>query len=85
MTAVGAGYFAAADEPRRLWPHDGLVPMASGRADEVPAAVLPEVERHSFPDHVHSIFFADAFGLPWERALTWDPEVFAVVDAALDL
>lgn len=31
----------------------------------------------------HSIFFADAFGLPWERALTWDPEVFAVVDDAL--
>ena len=58
--------------------------MASGRADGVPAAVLPRVERHSFPDHVHSIFFADGFGLPWERALTWDPAVFEVVDAALE-
>lgn len=83
VTAIGAGFCAAADEPRQLWPHDGLVSLASGRADEVPATVLPIVERHSFPDHVHSIFFAEGFGLPWERALTWDPAVFAVVDAAL--
>lgn len=85
VTAIGAGYFAAAADPVQLWPHDGLVSMTSGRADEVPAAVLPEVDRQSFPDHVHSIFFAEGFGLPWERALTWDPEVFAVVDRALGL
>ena len=85
VTAIGAGYFAAADEPRQLWPHDGLVSMTSGRADGVPAAVLPDVTRHSFPDHVHSIFFAEGFGLPWERALTWDPEVFAVIDGALEI
>ncbi|KQR23079.1 esterase/lipase family protein [Microbacterium sp. Leaf151] len=83
VTAIGAGYFAAATEPAQLWPHDGLVSLTSGRADEIPAAVLPTVERHSFSDHVHSIFFAEAFGLPWDRALTWDPEVFAVVDRAL--
>jgi hypothetical protein len=47
--------------------------------------VAPLIDRHSFPDHVHSIFFADAFGQPWERALTWDPEVFAVVDTALGI
>ncbi|CAH0152700.1 alpha/beta hydrolase [Microbacterium sp. Bi128] len=85
VTAIGAGYFAAADEPRQLWPHDGLVSMTSGRADGVPAAVLPDVTRHSFPDHVHSIFFAEGFGLPWERALTWDPEVFAVIDGAREI
>jgi pimeloyl-ACP methyl ester carboxylesterase len=83
VTAIGAGYFSAATEPAQLWPHDGLVSLRSGRADAVSAAVLPLVERHSFPDHVHSIFFAEAFGLPWERALTWDPAVFAVVDEAL--
>jgi len=82
VTAIGAGFFAAAAEPQRLWPHDGLVSLASGRADDVPVEVVPLLERHSFPDDVHSIFFAEAFGLPWERALTWDPEVFAVVDAA---
>lgn len=85
VTALGAGYFSAAVEPTQLWPHDGLVSMRSGRADDVPAVVLPRVERHTFPDDVHSIFFADAFGLPWERALTWNPSVFAVVDAALGI
>lgn len=83
VTAIGAGFFAHGVEPRQLWPHDGLVSLWSGRADAVPAAVLRDVDRHSFPDDVHSIFFADAFGLPWERALTWDPAVFAVVDGAL--
>jgi len=85
VTAIGAGYFAAATEPTQLWPHDGLVSLRSGRADDVPLEVAPVVERHSFPDHVHSIFFADAFGLPWERALTWDPGVFALVDSALGI
>ncbi|WP_150957894.1 lipase family alpha/beta hydrolase [Microbacterium testaceum] len=85
VTAIGAGFFAAATEPIQLWPHDGLVSLRSGRADDVPAAVVPRIDRRSFPDHVHSIFFADAFGLPWERALTWDPRVFDVVDAAREI
>lgn len=85
VTAVGAGRFGSADRPRQLWPHDGLVSQLSARADEVPAAVLPRVSRHTFSDDVHSIFFADAFELPWERAITWDPEVFAVVDDAIDV
>lgn len=85
VTAIGTGYFSAVTEPVQLWPHDGLVSLTSGRGDEVPAAVLPEVVRHSFLDDVHSIFVAEAFGLPWERALTWDPAVFAVMNAALGL
>jgi len=59
------------------------VALRSARADDVPVDVLPRVVRRSFEDDVHSIFFADAFDLPWERALTWDPEVFSVVDTAL--
>jgi len=34
-------------------------------------------------DDVHSILFAQQLGLPWERALTWDPEVFGIVETAL--
>lgn len=83
VTAVGAGHFGSADRPRQLWPHDGLVSQQSARADEVPSAVLPHVTRHTFAGDVHSIFFADAFGLPWERAITWDPAVFTVVDEAI--
>jgi pimeloyl-ACP methyl ester carboxylesterase len=82
VTLVAGRYFAAATEPSLLWPHDGLVSLRSARADLVGADVLPTRESHEFDD-VHSIFFADAFGLDWTRALTWDPEVFAVVEAAL--
>ncbi|WP_136054105.1 alpha/beta hydrolase [Microbacterium sp. K24] len=83
VTAVAAGRFRSAERPRQLWPHDGLVSQQSARADEVPPAVLPNVSRRTFADDVHSIFFADAFDLPWERAITWDPEVFDVVDDAI--
>ncbi|WP_314431711.1 hypothetical protein [Microbacterium lacticum] len=31
----------------------------------------------------HSIFFANGFDLPWERAPTWDAAVFEIVDSAL--
>ena len=30
-----------------------------------------------------SIFFANGLDLPWERAPTWDPAVFEIVDSAL--
>lgn len=56
--------------------------MPSALASSVPATVLPNRTLHQFAD-VHSIYFADRFGLPWETALTWDPAVLAVVAAAL--
>lgn len=83
VTVVGAGYSDAAATPTRLWPHDGLVSLRSARAEDVPATVLPSVTRHTLAADVHSIFFADSFGLSWERALTWDPEALALVDDAL--
>lgn len=83
VTVVGAGYFSAATSPRRLWPHDGLVALRSALAEDVPVGVLPRVTRHTVAGDVHSIFFADGFGLPWERALTWDPAVLQLVDDAL--
>lgn len=82
VTVIAGHYFAAATEPDSLWPHDGLVARRSALAVEVPESALPHRTAAEFDD-VHSIFFADAFGLPWTRALTWDPEVFAAVDDAL--
>jgi hypothetical protein len=32
---------------------------------------------------VHSIYFSHLLDLPWERALTWDPDVLASVIHAL--
>jgi hypothetical protein len=82
VTLLAGSYFHAATAPERLWPHDGLVAMSSALATSVSAEVLPDRREHRFDD-VHSIFVADAVGLPWDRALTWDPSVFEVVDGAL--
>ncbi|PKQ22626.1 MAG: hypothetical protein CVT65_12310 [Actinobacteria bacterium HGW-Actinobacteria-5] len=57
-----------------IWPHDGLVTRASALASGVPTEVLPHRSEHVYPD-AHSIFLCDLTGLPWERALTWDPDV----------
>ena len=64
-------------------PNDGLVATASALADEVSARVLPRRVAHTFPD-AHSVFFGDLLGLPWARALTWDPAVLQVVIAAIE-
>jgi len=82
VTVVAGTYFDAASEPELLWPHDGLVPRVSALASRVSADVLPGAARAEFDD-VHSIYFADRFGLPWERALTWDPAVLDLVVDAL--
>ncbi|MFG6501750.1 lipase family alpha/beta hydrolase [Microbacterium sp. P05] len=82
VTVIAGDHFRAFDEPAALWPHDGLVALRSASAHDVPAAALPNAELLVVPD-VHSIFFADAAGLPWERALTWDPEVLAAVAASV--
>ncbi|MFG6446058.1 lipase family alpha/beta hydrolase [Microbacterium sp. P07] len=82
VTVIAGDHFAAHDQPTALWPHDGLVALRSASATDVPAAVLPTPQRLVLPD-VHSIFFADAAGLPWERALTWDPDALAAVAAAV--
>lgn len=82
VSVIAGSWFRAAADPERLWPHDGLVARRSALASRVPASVLPAAERLEFED-VHSIFFASYLGLPWERALTWDPEVLAAVESAL--
>jgi triacylglycerol lipase len=81
VTVIAGDYCSGFDAPDSLWPHDALVAARSASARDVPPAVLPDADRHLFPD-VHSIFFAEALGLPWQRALTWDPEVLATVRSA---
>lgn len=79
FTGTGTG---AGTGTGRMWPNDGLVTRDSALGVGVNPAVLADTEHHTFPD-AHSVFFADLFGLPWERALTWDPAVLKVVLAAL--
>jgi pimeloyl-ACP methyl ester carboxylesterase len=84
VTLVAGGRLDHAGGDARLWPHDGLVSRRSARAELVPASVLPIREVVDRPEDVHSIFFADALGLPWDDALTWDPVVLDAVATALD-
>jgi hypothetical protein len=82
LTLVAGDWFQQDDGHPGVFPHDGLVTLSSAFAEGVSSTVLRPAARHLFHD-VHSIFFADQFDLPWERALTWDPDVFDVVEQAL--
>ncbi|MFM2079287.1 MAG: hypothetical protein RJA49_3177 [Actinomycetota bacterium] len=78
VTLVAGDWFEAAAGDRHAWPHDGLVSVSSAVAEGIDPSVVRPRSTHLFHD-VHSIFFADQFGLPWDRALTWDPAVVQVV------
>jgi len=82
LTMVAGNHCRLDDGDPQMWPHDGLVAVASAFAEGVSSAVLRPVARHLLDD-VHSIFFAAQLGVPWQRALTWDPEVFDIVETAL--
>jgi pimeloyl-ACP methyl ester carboxylesterase len=69
---------------REVWPNDGLVALSSALAEGVSARVLSGARSHVFHD-VHSIYFSHLLDLPWERALTWDPDVLAAVIGAIQL
>lgn len=78
-----AGEYCEGSGDARVWPNDGLVALRSALAEGVSARVLPHRSSAVFSD-VHSIYFANRMGLPWERALTWDPDVLGVVRHAIE-
>lgn len=82
LTIVAGDHFRLDGGDAAAWPHDGLVQLSSALAEGVSPEVASPRHVEVFPD-VHSIYFAEPFGLPWERALTWDPAVRAVVVAAI--
>jgi pimeloyl-ACP methyl ester carboxylesterase len=71
---IGGDYLKRASGDPLMWPHDGLVSLASALAQDVSTDVLPRRQVATF-DGVHSIYFADALDLPWDKGLTWDPAV----------
>jgi pimeloyl-ACP methyl ester carboxylesterase len=78
-----AGDYCAEPGDERVWPNDGLVALRSALAEDVSQQVLPQRTTFTFPD-VHSIYFANLMRLPWERALTWDPDVLRVVRQTIE-
>ena len=71
---IGGDYLKRASGDPRMWPHDGLVSLSSALAQDISPAVLPRRQEATF-DGVHSIYFADALDLTWDKGLTWDPAV----------
>ena len=65
-----------------VWPNDGIVALDSALAKGINDPVLPHRSCHSFDD-THSIFVSDQAGLDWKSALTWDPQVFDVINKAI--
>lgn len=65
-----------------VWPNDGLVSVRSALAGDIGDHVLPHRRCATFDD-THSIYVSSMTEFPQERALTWDPRVFEVINAAL--
>lgn len=84
VTLVAGDVFRVDGGDPAVWPHDGIVQRSSARAEHLPTEALAPAAVHTVPD-AHSIFYADRFGLPWERGLTWDPEVAQMVLEAISL
>jgi pimeloyl-ACP methyl ester carboxylesterase len=82
VVTIGGNFYAHEGIPQ-VWPNDGLVALGSAHADDICERVLPDRVTRTFAD-VHSIYFSHLLDLPWERALTWDPEVLAAVIHALE-
>ncbi len=85
LTRIAGTYFTGDGEahpPGGPYPHDGMVTDTSAFAAGADPIVFPEAACFSVPD-VHSIYFARVMELPWERSITWDPQVMDLVVRAI--
>lgn len=81
VTLIGGSIFEAPGA-EQYWPNDGLVSVWSATAVGVPDAVLPHRRTLTFA-RTHSIFISDGAHLAEQTALTWDPEILAVIENAI--
>lgn len=80
LTRIAGTYFTGEGDP---YPHDGMASRASVFAADADPVVFPPAACHEAPS-VHSIYFARVMEIPWERSITWDPEVLDLVVRAVD-
>lgn len=83
VTLIAGTYFEAARGASDLWPYDGTVPRHSAWAVNVSSDVIPWRTCWSAP-LVHWIGQSEALGIPWDRALTHNPDTLARVNRAID-
>lgn len=82
VTLIGGSAFERDGGDPDLWPNDGAIQLAATTAAGVPARLLPNRTVHVLP-LTHSLFVSDMAGLDASTALTWNPEVGALVVDAL--
>ena len=80
LTRIAGTYVRGTEEP---YPHDCMVSRRSALALDEDPQVFPPAACHEV-DAVHSIAFARVMDLPWERSITWDPQVMDVVVNAIN-
>lgn len=83
VTLIGGTYFTKPSGDPTVWPYDGIVSRQSAWATTVPDAIIPHRTCWSGP-LTHSIFVSDFAKLDWATAMTWNAEVLARVNQAID-
>lgn len=79
---AGKRFTAPAPGNPSVWPNDGIVAEESALAKNIGNPILPHRRCYAFAD-THSIYVSDLAKLDWKTALTWDPQVFEVLNQAL--
>ncbi|MBU3701466.1 MAG: alpha/beta hydrolase [Acidimicrobiia bacterium] len=82
VTLIGGSAFDRDGGDPDLWPNDGAIQLAATTAVDVPDRLLPDRTVHVLP-LTHSLFVSEMAGLDASTALTWSPEVGALVVDAL--
>ncbi len=83
VTLLGGTYFQVAGGEPSLWPYDGTVSRFSAWAQDVSSTVIPWRTCWQAP-LVHWIGVSEQLGIPWDRAITNNPEAMARVNQAID-
>ena len=85
LTRIAGTYFTGEGDSTgrpEVFPHDGMCSRSSVWGVGADPIVIPPASCHEVPG-VHSIYFARVMDLPWERSITWDPEVVDLVVHAI--
>ncbi len=82
VTLIAGNHFTKAGGLPNVWPNDAIVATQSSLATGITDQEIAHRSCLIRPD-VHTITLADQLKLGWNSAITWDPDVLAVVNAAV--
>ena len=82
VTLIAGDFFTLPDGNAAVWPNDGIVAENSALARGISGDPLRVRSCLVRPD-LHTTALAEAQGLPWSSAITWDPVVLVAVSVAV--